>query len=175
MLKNKFGQMISGATSQNFNYLGRTGVNMFDDVLRKHLPNHIYKLHTFKHGGGNIHAWSCISYQRVDDIFRLERKLTAEKYRVILEQHAVSSGHGLIGNNFLQQDNDPKYTSRLMKNCLKVSCKKTEWFALWSGCHNLHRKNNKMAPKNLSQLWNILREEWYRIPDDFIRKLHDSL
>ncbi|GJQ81320.1 putative ATP-dependent helicase [Trypoxylus dichotomus] len=62
----------------------------------------------------------------VGDIIEIEGKLTAEKYRTILEQHAIPFGGPLIGNNFfLQQGNAPKHTSGLIKNYY-ASSKKTE-------------------------------------------------
>ena len=65
---------------------------------------------TVKHGGGNIQAWGYISIKGVGDIAKIQEKLIGEKYKNILQNHAVPLGQQLIGDNiFLQQDNDPKH------------------------------------------------------------------
>ena len=75
---------------------------------------------TAKHGGGNIQVWACILIKGVGDIIRIQKKLTGEKYKNILQNHAVPPGQQLIWDNFiLQQDNDPKHNQReCFKPCL---------------------------------------------------------
>ncbi|GJQ71300.1 hypothetical protein Trydic_g11037 [Trypoxylus dichotomus] len=70
---------------------------------------------TVKHGGGSIQVWGCILLQGVSDIIKIEGKLITEKCRTILKQDAIPPRRRLIGNILLlQQNNDPKDTSRLV-------------------------------------------------------------
>ncbi len=76
---------------------------------------------TVKHGGGNIQVWGCFAYSGVGHLHRIDSTLTKEKYHSILQRHATPSGLHLCGEGFiLQQDNDPKHTSKLCKNYLKT-------------------------------------------------------
>ena len=57
--------------------------------------------------------------------------LTKEKYHSILQRHAIQSGLKLCGHGFvLQQDNDPKHTSKVCRKYLQK--KKSPWCA---GCY----------------------------------------
>lgn len=67
-----------------------------------------------KHGGGNVMVWGCFGAGKVGDLYRVKGILNMEGYHSILRRHAIPSGQRLIGANFiLQQDNDPKHTSKL--------------------------------------------------------------
>ncbi|XP_017790058.1 PREDICTED: uncharacterized protein LOC108572315 [Habropoda laboriosa] len=80
---------------------------------------------TVKHGSGSVMIWGCFSTVGVGDLIKIEHTMKKEDYKQILEQHALPSGHQLIGRNFImQQDNDPKHSSKLYKGFLLQ--KKTE-------------------------------------------------
>ena len=44
--------------------------------------------------------------------------------------------------------------------------------AVWD---HLDRERNKGQPKSKEELWEVLKEAWYNIPEDYFRKLQDSL
>ena len=72
-----------------------------------------------KHGGGNVMVWGCFGAGKVGDLYKEKRILNKEGYHSILQCHAIPCGQRSIGANFLlQQDNDPKHTSKLCKNYL---------------------------------------------------------
>ena len=76
-----------------------------------------------KHGGGNVMVWGCFGAGKVGDLYKVKGILNKEGYHSILQRHAILCGQRLIGANFLlQQDNDPKHTSKLCKNYLYVLC-----------------------------------------------------
>lgn len=76
---------------------------------------------TVKHGGQSIMVWGCFGNGKVGDIHRVDGILNKEGYLEILKNHALPSGHRLIGNGFIyQQDNDPKHSSQLCTNYLKT-------------------------------------------------------
>ena len=67
-----------------------------------------------KHGGGNVMVWGCFGGGKVGDLYRVKRELEGR-----LSLHTIPSGQHLIGANFLlQQDNDPKHSSKLCNTYL---------------------------------------------------------
>ena len=77
------------------------------------------KMLSVKHGGGNVMVWGCLGAGKVGDLYKLKGILNKEGYHSILQCHAKPCGQRLIGANFLlQQDNDPKHTSKLCNNYL---------------------------------------------------------
>ena len=73
---------------------------------------------SFKHFGGNVMIWRSIG-DKVGDLYRVKGILKEEGYHSILQRHAIPCGWHIIGVNFLlQQDNDPKHSSKLCNNYL---------------------------------------------------------
>lgn len=71
---------------------------------------------TVKHGGGFIMVWGCFSGHGTGDLVKIEGIMKKEDYKRILQTHAIPSGLRKIGRGFiLQQDNDPKHSSRLCR------------------------------------------------------------
>ena len=61
----------------------------------------------------------CFGDGKVGDLYRVKGILKKEGYHSILHRHAISCELRLIGVNFLlQQDNDPKHSSKLCNNYL---------------------------------------------------------
>ena len=64
-------------------------------------------------------VWGCFGGGKVGDFYRVKGILKKEGYHSILQRHAIPYGRRLIGANFLlQQDNDPKHSSKLCNNYL---------------------------------------------------------
>ena len=62
-------------------------------------------------------VWGCFGGCKVGDFYRVKGILKREGDHSILQHHAIPCGRRLIGANFLlQQDNDPKHSSKLCKN-----------------------------------------------------------
>ena len=75
---------------------------------------------TVKHGGGSVMIWGSFAGSRVGDLHRVTGTLNQKGDHSILQHHAIPSGLRLVGQGFiLQQDNDPKHTSRLCQNYLR--------------------------------------------------------
>ena len=137
-----------------------------------------------KHGGGNVMVWRSFGAGKVGDLFRVKGILNKEGYHSILQRHAIPCGQCLIGANFiLQQDNDPKHTSKLCKNYLEKKqaagiLSLMEWPAqspdlnpielLWE---QLDRMVRKKCPSSQSNLWEGLLEAWGEISPDYLNKL----
>ena len=137
-----------------------------------------------KHGGGNVMVWACFGAGKVEDLYKVKGILNKEGCHSILQRHAIPCGQWLIGANFLlQQDNDPKHTSKLCNNYLgkKQSAgilSVMEWPAqspdlnpielLWE---QLDRMVRKKCPSSQSNLWEVLQEAWGEISSDDLNKL----
>lgn len=141
-----------------------------------------------KHGGGSVMVWGCMSADGVRDLVKIDGIMNAERYRQILIHHAVPSGKRLIGRNFtFQHDNDPKHTANIIKRYLEQKTADgtltvLEWppqspdlniiEAAWE---HLDREKNKKQPKSKEELWNVLQDAWNNMPQDYLRKLQESL
>ena len=140
-----------------------------------------------KHGGGSVMVWACISASDVGHIVRIDGILNAEKYRQVLIHHAIPSGKRPGGNCFIfQHDNDPKHTAHAVKSYLE---RKTtdrpltvmDWppqspylNIIEAVRDHLDRERHKRQPKSATELWELLKEAWYNIPDCFLKKFSTS-
>lgn len=143
---------------------------------------------TVKHGGGSVMVWGCFSRAGVGDLIKIEGIMRKEQYLKILEDNAVPSGLRLIGKKFvLQQDNDPKHTSKVCKGFVQQKeregvLKNMEWppqspdlnpiELLWE---ELDRKVRQQCPTSKPALWKILQDSWKSIDDATISKLIDRM
>lgn len=81
---------------------------------------------TVKHGGRSVGLWG-FGNDKVGNLIHIKNTLMKERYHRILQYHALPSGKKLIGRGFvLQQDNDPKYASKLCKRYVESRKKKGE-------------------------------------------------
>ena len=69
---------------------------------------------TVKHGGGSIMLWGCFAAAGTGRIFRIDGIMNSAVYQQILADNLQPSVHTLrLGRNWImQQDNDPKHTSK---------------------------------------------------------------
>ncbi|KAK9506491.1 hypothetical protein O3M35_008423 [Rhynocoris fuscipes] len=78
-----------------------------------------YIIPKVKHGGGSVYVWGCFSGFGQRDLVQITRIVNKERYKDILKD-AIPSGLRLIGSNFImQQDNDPKHSSKLCREYLQ--------------------------------------------------------
>ena len=132
-----------------------------------------------KHGGSNVMVWGCYGGGKVGDLYRVKGILKEEGYHSILQCRAIPCGRCLIWANFLlQQDNDPKHSSKLCNNYLEKKqsggiLSIMEWPAqspdlnpielLWE---QLDRMVRKKCPSSQYNLWEVLQEAWGEISSD---------
>jgi transposase len=109
--------------------------------------------------------------------------MNAEVYVGILREH-IPEIKALLGNKFrLQQDNDPKHTSKRAKDFLEKNVPKVIDWPSYSPDLNpienlwaiVKRNVEKRMPKNLGELEEFMVEEWDRIPESTLKHLVDSM
>jgi len=109
--------------------------------------------------------------------------MNAEFYVEILERH-IPEIRKLMGRHWrLQQDNDPKHTSRLAQSFINENIPELlDWPAnspdlnpienLW----NLVKRNvEKKMPQNQKDLIQFMVEEWNSIPNSVLKNLVNSM
>ena len=143
---------------------------------------------TVKHGGGSVVVWGCFAGDRVDDLYQVHGKLNQHGYHSILQRHAIPSELRLVGQSFiLQQDNDPKHTSKLCKNYLAKKESEGQlnlmtWPAqspdlnpielVWD---KLDKRVKAKLPTSALHLWELLQKSWEDMSGDFLLKLVNQM
>lgn len=133
-------------------------------------------------------VWVCFSYMGVGDLHRIKGILEQKGYHSILSRHCIPSGTCLIGRGFvMQQDNDPKHTSKLCSNYLhrkeeSGALKMMVWppqspdlnpiELLWD---ELDRRVRRVCPTSQEHLWKILQKAWSEIPNSVLEKLVERM
>ena len=80
-------------------------------------PKHVKQ--TVKHDA-SVMAWRCFSSAGVGDITVVEGHMNSQMYIRILSSHMIPSARRLLEKTFIfQQDNDPKHTTRVVKEYLE--------------------------------------------------------
>ena len=140
---------------------------------------------TVKGGVGSVLFWGCFTANGLGPIARIQGTMNAEMYTDILatyllaictEEHA-----GWLGISM--QDNDPKHTSKKAKKWFDENdIKIMDWPAqspdlnpienLWAVVDSDVKKKK---PRNLDELWKVIKESWDAIPADYCRKLVHSM
>ena len=137
-----------------------------------------------KHGGGSVLVWGCFASNQVGSLFRVKGILDKKGYHSILSRYALPSGKKLIGRGFeLQQDNDPKHTSKFCQNYLKKKqdlgdIKIMTWppqslnlnpiKLLWE---QMDHQVRKQCPTSENHLWEILQEDRGKVSAEYLDKL----
>jgi transposase len=143
---------------------------------------------TLKFGGGSIMMWGCMTYRGTGCGCRIEGNMDAALYTEILESGLLETINEYSfekENIVFQHDNDPKHTSRMATEWLKINKIDTlDWPAqspdlnpiehLWQ---ELKIKLNGYAeqPNSIYELWRRVEIEWERIPAEKCAQLIDSM
>jgi hypothetical protein len=126
-----------------------------------------------KHGGGSVMVWGCFSAHGIGNLHFIDGIMRGEDYRAILIAHLRDSARkmGLDQGFIFQQDNDPKHTSKVVRDFLSSQRIETlQWPAnspdlnpiehIW---HNIGRKLAEKRPKNKEEMKGLVLTAWNSI------------
>ncbi|KAK3555168.1 hypothetical protein QTP86_010055 [Hemibagrus guttatus] len=129
---------------------------------------------TVKYGGGSVMVWGCFAASGPGRLAVINGTMNSAVYQKILKENVRPSVCDLKLKRtwVLQQDNDPKHTSKSTSEWLKKNKMKTlEWPSqnpdlnliemLW---HDLKKVVHARKPSNVAELQQFCKDEWARIP-----------
>jgi len=173
-----------------------TKINRFGSDGRKYAwkrddepiqPHHVQK--TVKHGGGSIKLWSCITYEGVGYIAKIDTTLNQHLYKEILEDDLMDTieEYGIEKKEmFFQHDNDPKHTASSVKEWLSnQEFKVMKWPAqspdlnpienMWALLKNRLYRDYDAPPKGMNEHWKRIYDTWYAITKEECQKVIDTM
>jgi transposase len=150
-------------------------------------PFHIKQ--TVKHGGGNLMFWGCMTYKGLGYGCQVyDGAMKAEDYinilRTTLEDSRKHYGYKKADIIF-QHDNDPKHTAKDTRTYLKdEEIEVLPWPSQSPDLNPIEHVWNflkvriglrEKRPTSIHDLWDIVVEEWEKIPVDYIQRLYESM
>lgn len=140
---------------------------------------------TVKHGGGSVMVWGCMAASGVGNLVFIESTMKKEDYLNILSHNVAPSVEklSLPQNWIFQQDNDPKHTSKIVKEWLLYRTPKTLDHPPQSPDLNpiehlwdyLDKKVRERSISSKDDLKVALQDEWSKIPPEYTKKLIESM
>lgn len=140
---------------------------------------------TVKHGGGSVMIWGCMAAAGVGNFCFVEGTMDRWQYLRILQQNVQTSADklGIAEGYYLQHDNDPKHTAKIVKEWLLYgvphvlntppqSPDVNPIEHLWA---ELKRNLGKTPIRNVEHLKERITEEWNSIPSTVTSKLVHSM
>lgn len=143
---------------------------------------------TVKHGGGSVMVWGCMTWDGVGFLCKIDGIMNSATYQAILgnELMPTMDFYGLSKSDIMfQHDNDPKHASNSTKEWLEDNkIPVLPWPAqspdmnpiehLWNELDRRIRSRPEL-PTSASDLWEIMQDEWKKIPPEFCRKLISTM
>ncbi|KAK3540398.1 hypothetical protein QTP70_030411, partial [Hemibagrus guttatus] len=136
---------------------------------------------TVKYGGGSVMVWGCFAASGPGRLAVINGTMNSAVYQKILKVNVRPSVCDLKLKRtwVLQQDNDPKHTSKSTSEWLKKNKMKTlEWPSqspdlypiemLW---HDLKKVVHARKPSNVAELQQFCKDEWAKIPPQRCNRL----
>ncbi|KAK3532558.1 hypothetical protein QTP86_024138 [Hemibagrus guttatus] len=136
---------------------------------------------TVKYGGGSLMVWGCFAASGPGRLAVINGTMNSTVYQKILKENVRPSvcDLKLMRTWVLQQDNDPKHTSKSTSEWLKKNKMKTlEWPSqspdlnriemLW---HDLKKVVHARKPSNVAELQQFCKDEWAKIPPQRCNRL----
>ena len=143
---------------------------------------------TMKFGGGSLMIWGCFCGDKIGAVQRIYGRMNADDYIKILNEKLFASCEMFnlnVKDIVFQQDNDPKHKA---KKTLKWFDDRSIRLLTWppqSPDLNLIENVWSFLKRRLSayettpttedELWSRIKEEWRKIPCDFLQNLLNSM
>ena len=143
---------------------------------------------TVKFGGGSVMLWGCMTWERVGFPCRIEGKMDADLYVLILEEE-LQQTLGFFDKSqediIFQQDHDPKHTSRKAKKWFEdhefevmvwppqspdLNPIEHLWFIL-----KRRLAEYSEPPKGILEFWEHIQVEWDKIEVAQCQELIESM
>ncbi|KAI4895768.1 hypothetical protein NFI96_024067, partial [Prochilodus magdalenae] len=174
MIPITIGKILCGLTGQRclFHYIWRKSNTAFQ---KKNI------IPTVKYGGGSVMVWGCFAASGPGRLAVINGTMNSTVYQKILKGNVWPSVHDLKlkGTWVLQQDNDPKHTSKSTSEWLKKNKVKTlEWPSqrpdlnpiemLW---HDLKKAVHAGKPTDVAELQQFCKDGVAKIPPQRCERL----
>jgi len=167
---------------KNTLFSDETSFQLFRNTI-KHWYKNARPIRPMPKDRSKIFAWGGFCVKGKTSLFCFRRIMDGKYYTEILEKHIPEIRSMLRDEWRLQQDNDPKHTSRVAREFLNSNVPEVmDWPSnspdlnpienLWA---IVKRNVEKRRPKNLSELESFLGEEWDNIPNSLLISLVDSM
>uniref|UniRef100_A0A3B1IFP7 Transposase Tc1-like domain-containing protein n=1 Tax=Astyanax mexicanus TaxID=7994 RepID=A0A3B1IFP7_ASTMX len=121
---------------------------------------------TVKHGGGSIMLWGCFAASGTGSLQKVNGIMKKEDYLQILQENLKPSARRLgLGRSWVfQQDNDPKHTSKVVKEWLnQARIKVLEWPS----------QSPDLNP--IENMWTVLKKRVHARKPSHLAELHNSV
>ena len=143
---------------------------------------------TVKHGGGIIKVWSCITYEGVGWLAHIEDTMDSVLYREILQDEltkTLEEYHLEPSFIIFQHDNDPKHTSKLVREWLNSQEFETMIWPpqspdlnpiehMWAWLKG-RLSEYKTAQKGIKELFDRVGQTWYGFTKEECRRVIDTM
>lgn len=142
---------------------------------------------TMKSGQEGIMVWGCFTKYGLGPLVRLEGRVKAKDYIVVLNENLIPYIDTLEHKDsvIFQEDNAPIHKANVVKNWKEENnLISLPWPAqspdmnpiehLWDVLERKIRAHIPL-PKNKEELWQIIQEEWYSIDIQTLQNLVDSM
>jgi hypothetical protein len=179
-----FWKTVLFCDERKFNIFGSDGLTFGESDKKKELdPKNV--IPTVKHGGGHAMVRGCMGYAGVGETAIVEGIMNAGGYVNILRGNLKKSVRklGIQDSYLFQQDNDPKYTARTIREWLLYDARDlletppqspdiNLMENLWS---LLGEKNRKCKCSSRQILIENLKKEWDKIDQEVTANLVNSM